>query len=118
VSNTDTDITTTKSLLLEALKQTKEAPESLVCLYRAVPEGGDAYDVEMDAPIIRCSVAELPEREFDDGFGGVEGEPFIAFGPEYVYVKGCYDGSEWISAVPRHPDVAKAARSLPCIGGG
>lgn len=40
---------------------------------------------------------------FDSGYGLAEGIPFIAWGPHYVYFPVVYDGSEWISYVPRNP---------------
>ena len=65
-------------------------------------------------PMIRCTFDELPEREFDEGYGSVEGEPTIAFSPNYIYVRHIYDGAENFAAVPRNPeDVA----FIPEIGG-
>lgn len=42
-------------------------------------------------------------REFDDGFGGSEGEPFTAWGEKYVYFPVVYDGAEWVGFAPRNP---------------
>ena len=42
-------------------------------------------------------------REFDDGYGGSEGEPFTAWGEKYVYFPVVYDGSEWVGFAPRNP---------------
>ena len=41
--------------------------------------------------------------EFDSGYGGTEGKPFLAWSNNYVYFPVCYDGSEWIERVPRGP---------------
>lgn len=41
---------------------------------------------------------------FDDGFGGVEGPAVVVHTPEWVYFSVCYDGSEWVGKVPRHPN--------------
>lgn len=43
------------------------------------------------------------DREFDDGYGEVEGAPFTAWGPKFVYFPVCYDGSESVGSVPRNP---------------
>jgi len=43
------------------------------------------------------------DREFDFGYGGVEGEPFTAWGPRYVYFPVCYDGAESVGFAPRNP---------------
>lgn len=113
------DDTTTRAQMERAIKSTGEDPASVVCFYRAIPEGGDdAYDIPDDAPVVRCAVADLPMRLFDPGFGGVDGEPVIGFGPRYVYIKGCYDGSEWIQGIPRHPEGIVDKNSLPVVGGG
>ena len=42
-------------------------------------------------------------REFDGGYGCSEGCHFTAWGGKYVYFPAVYDGSEWISFVPRNP---------------
>lgn len=51
--------------------------------------------VQIDHPIF--------DREFDGGFGCSEGCKFTAWGELYVYFPVVYDGSEWISFVPRNP---------------
>jgi len=92
---------TRKGQVLEALARTGENPNDIVCFYQDHP---GRIDWGILLPIIKCSVDELPERVFDDGFGGTEGEPFIGFGPKFIYVCTAYDGSEEVVAVPRHPD--------------
>lgn len=47
------------------------------------------------------------DREFYYGFGIEEGVPFWAWSENWVYLCACYDGSEWITSVPRHPHVAQ-----------
>ncbi len=59
---------------------------------------------------------QLPGRKFDAGYGGIEGPVILAFSEKYVYVKGVYDGAEWIAPVPRNPDAVTG--ELPVIGGG
>lgn len=42
--------------------------------------------------------------EFHNGYGGPEGKPFTAWSAKAVYFPVCYDGSEWVGSVSRHPD--------------
>lgn len=42
-------------------------------------------------------------REFNDGYGGSEGQPFTAWGEKYVYFPVVYDGAEWVGFAPRNP---------------
>jgi hypothetical protein len=49
------------------------------------------------------SVQKLLDRKFDDSFGGEEGYNFTAWSANYVYFPCCYDGSEWVGAIPRNP---------------
>ena len=52
--------------------------------------------------------------EFDNGFGGIEGVPFTAWGEKFVYFPICYDGTEWVGSAPRNPCETKCAHQ----GGG
>ena len=109
-------MTTTREQLLEALQETGEPPEDIVCFYRPV-NGAEfpGWDQEECGDLIQCSVDELPKRQFNEGYGAPMGEPFIAFGPRYVYIKVQYDGAEWIEPIPRHPEFVK--KPLPWPGG-
>ena len=42
--------------------------------------------------------------EFDDGYGIIEGFPFLLWTEKRVYFPVYYDGSEWVGSVPRNPD--------------
>lgn len=104
---------TTQEMMRNAIRDAGEEESAVECYYR------DIKDQQWGKPspaALRCSVAELPTREFDDGYGGTEGEPVIGFSQKYVYVSVTYDGSEWIAAVPRHPDYI-SDKALPCLGG-
>ncbi|MDX1699765.1 MAG: hypothetical protein R3250_04055 [Melioribacteraceae bacterium] len=46
---------------------------------------------------------EYLDYEFDSGYGGSEGPWFTAWTKDRVYFPCTYDGSEWISNVPRNP---------------
>lgn len=48
-------------------------------------------------------VKELIDYEFDSGYGGENGPSFTAWTTNRVYFPVMYDGSEWISSVPRNP---------------
>lgn len=41
---------------------------------------------------------------FKNGYGGTEGPPFTLWTNERVYFPVQYDGSEWVSSVPRNPN--------------
>ena len=42
-------------------------------------------------------------KDFDAGYGSEEGRPFFVWTHDRVYFPVCYDGSEWVGSVPRHP---------------
>ena len=43
------------------------------------------------------------DKDFDDGYGGPKGQPFVAYSEYWVYFCVQYDGAEWVSSVPRQP---------------
>lgn len=53
--------------------------------------------------IVTTLTEEEMNREFDAGYGGTNGEPFTAWGEQYVYFPICYDGAEWVGYAPRNP---------------
>lgn len=53
-------------------------------------------------------------RSFDAGFGIEQGSEFTIWTARRVYFPACYDGSEWVASVSRHPDAEPTAH----IGGG
>jgi hypothetical protein len=51
-----------------------------------------------------CTMNEKElKKEFHDGYGTIEGEPFTAWGENWVYFPVCYDGAEWVGHAPRNP---------------
>ena len=53
---------------------------------------------------IKCTLSEAELKvNFDTGYGGTEGQPFTAWGKNYVYFPICYDGAEWVGSAPRNP---------------
>lgn len=52
-----------------------------------------------------CTLDEVAlKKDFDDGVGGgTEGEPFTAWGENWVYFPICHDGEEWVGHAPRNP---------------
>ena len=107
-------MTTAQEQLRDAVENNGEKVEDLlICFY----EGPVDYSYDgPPIPITECSFEELPTRKFNPGYGGVEGETVIAFSERYVYIKGCYDGQEWMEAIPRHPEVV--SNGIPIVGGG
>lgn len=67
-------------------------------LREAFEDSGDDF-----AKMVTTLSDEELDKEFDDSYGGTEGEPFTAWGEKYVYFPVCYDGSEWVSWAPRNP---------------
>lgn len=57
------------------------------------------------ADIESCTLTDDQlDMKFDNGFGGTEGVPFTIWTANRVYFPACYDGSEWVVSVSRHPD--------------
>lgn len=109
---------TTKSQVRDALAEGDTLAE-MVCLYRPHDDNHSRYSSEPeDRPLVQCDFEHLPEREFDEGFGGVEGEEVICFTKRHVYIKSQYDGAEEVVAIPRNPEDVGEFDSLPCVGGG
>lgn len=108
-------MTTIKRQVEDAARHAGDDPSAMICFIRR-QIGGERWS-EQWGPVERCTFAELPSREFDAGYGGHEGEPFIGFTDRYVYVCGQYDGSEWIDPVPRSPEGVKGPDDIPIIGG-
>ena len=77
------------------------------------------YEAEReDAKDTSALVAIAPEgidldREFDNGYGGSEGEPVLIWTEERVYFPVVYDGAEWMGSVPRNP----VPNGQPHVGG-
>jgi len=44
------------------------------------------------------------DREFNDGFGSPEGEPFGLWTQNWIYFPTCYNGAEGVESVCRFPD--------------
>jgi hypothetical protein len=44
------------------------------------------------------------DRDFNSDYGSLNGDPFIAYGSEFIYFPVKYDGAEWVTCVPRTPD--------------
>ena len=104
---------TAKTLLKDALEENGETPADLEFVMYCLR---GCYLSAAPSPTV-TDFNGLPERQFDASYGGVEGEDVIAFSSRFIYVKGQYDGSEWMEAVPRTPEVAVELACLPCIGG-
>ena len=54
--------------------------------------------------IIACTLTKKELlKEFDDGYGGIEGKPFTAWSERYVYFPVYCDNVEWVARAPRNP---------------
>jgi len=74
---------------------------------------GDSFEKRI------CTLTERELRkEFDDGYGSREGEPFTCWGENHVYFPLCYDGSEWVGSAPRRPTKEAMSNPLRHQGGG
>jgi hypothetical protein len=108
--------TNTKKELLYALAINNESPEDLEAVFYkpVVHLWEDSY--KSKDKVVKCTFDELPEREFNPGYGSVEGEPIYAYTKDWIYFKVCYDGAEWISWIPRNPENVK--NSITVYGDG
>ena len=79
-------------------------------LSTALKDNGESWaDVESNT-----MTEEEMSKEFDPGYGGVEGCPFTVWTVRSIYFPCTYDGSEWVGCVSRHPD----GKPSNHIGGG
>lgn len=66
----------------------------------ALKENGESWeDVEANT-----MTEEEMAKNFDSGFGSIEGCPFTVWTKNTVYFPICYDGAEWVGSVARNPD--------------
>lgn len=67
-------------------------------LKEAFEESGDDF-----SKMVTTLTDEQLNKEFDNGWGTSEGDPFTAWGDRYVYFPVVYDGAEWVGRAPRNP---------------
>lgn len=66
--------------------------------------------------IIACTLTEEELLQpFNAGYGIPNGKPFTAWSDTYVYFPTEYDGTEWVSRVPRNPREIGDSMSLEDI---
>ena len=76
-----------------------------LCNWKETLEKRMAYNGESWGDVEANTLTEQAMvREFDCGFGGVEGTPFTLWTKNHVYFPICYDGAEWVGSVSRNPD--------------
>lgn len=56
---------------------------------------------------------DVLDIEFDDGYGGSEGQDFLVWTKEHVYFPVVYDGAESVGSAPRNPQT----QGQPHVGG-
>lgn len=70
---------------------------------------------EMKGRILKWDeIREYLDYNYDGGFGTEECHPITAWTENWVIVVGCYDGSTWVTNVPRNP----RDHATQMIGGG
>ena len=109
--------TTLKQQVIAALAG-NDKPEDIDCYWYECDRDKIAFYDGKYGPLHHGSVNDLPANEYDAGYGGVNGPPFIGFSADFVYVRGVYDGSEWIQAIPRHPSSMRFYVKIPEVGSG
>ena len=72
-----------KKLLIETMQERGESLDDI--------ESNTMTDEEMN-------------KNFDSGFGGINGIAFTVWTARAVYFPICYDGAEWVGSVSRNPD--------------
>ena len=75
-------------------------------------KNGEAW---ADVVAMTLSEDEL-DIEFDAFYNSIEGTPFYLWTENYVYFSAQYDGEEWCSSVPRHPNPRQVTK-LKHVGG-
>ena len=85
----------------ELLKFIKEKSE-MTTWRKELKEAFEDRKEDFSEMVTTLSDEEL-DREFYAGFGGSEGEPFTAWGKDWVFFPVVYDGSEWVGSAPRNP---------------
>ena len=71
---------------------------------------GDTWDT-----VVSCTLSsDGLDKEFEEGFGAIEGAAFTLWTAKRVYFPVCYDGAEWVGSVSREPDGVATAH----VGGG
>lgn len=69
-------------------------------LGQALEENGESWaEVESNT-----MTEDEMAKDFDDGFGRTKGCSFTVWTKKSVFFPICYDGSEWVGCVSRHPD--------------
>lgn len=78
-------------------------------------------EIQHECKINRCEFPHTfaPEgldldKTFHSGYGGTNGEPFLAWSDDRVFFPVKYDGAEWVCSVPRNP----VAQGQEHVGGG
>lgn len=76
----------------------------------ALTDSNESWD-----DVVYCTLSDAQlDREFNDDWGGIEGDAFTMWTSNHVYFPVCYDGAEWVGSVPRNPQQTPIGH----IGGG
>lgn len=55
---------------------------------------------------------KILDFEFDSGYGREEGYAVYVYSKNWIILKGCYDGSEWYTKIPRNPSTTTKPYSV------
>lgn len=104
-------ITTLRDMLTDALDIRKETWDDIVSIAIGKHDPLCWDDQESESDVIDADTGEVEcyldmelDRRFDNGFGETGCAPFTAWTEKHVYFPVSYDGSEWVSSVPRNPN--------------
>lgn len=104
-------ITTLRDMISDELNHRNETWNDIVSIAIGKPDYSNYEDVESDSDVIDADTGQVEysldmelDRPFDKGFGHRSCAPFTVWTKNYVYFPTTYDGSEWVSSVPRNPN--------------
>lgn len=91
-------MTTWKELISRVMETNGDAWDNIV--HSVIEVNSDRYMFD-DEDMNRRTASF--DRQFNNSYGGTEGDFFTVWTKTHVYFPLCYDGSEWCGSVPRNP---------------
>lgn len=103
-------MTTLRELVEGEMKRYSESEEDI----EKILIGQNSWGRGPDTAFVE-SLSELEKYEGNTGYGGENLPGVHVWTQNRVYLKATYDGSEWVTSVPRNPSNEEAPES---VGGG
>ena len=75
---------------------------ALASWYEKLKEAMESDGENFESRVCTLDEAAL-KKQFDGGYGSIEGDSFTAWDERRVYFPICYDGAEWVGHAPRNP---------------